>query len=180
MVERIHNNITTPIDLIPAAKMATVLLTIGRVICFLLGIFEFFSAFQFYFHGEQIVAVDKLNPGIIGTEEACKILFCTYIITLGIQRLSWALGNGGLLPWLFLLLTHLVEWGMWCAFAFLPRFRGDSTLQELFQEVLTLQSPGGPHALVVLILLPVLILFFLLMGPSQFETNTSNKKAKGH
>jgi hypothetical protein len=158
--------------------MAT-MVTIGRILCFLLGVFEFFAAYKFYFHGEQIVEVDKLTPAIIGTEEACRILFCTYIITLGIQRLSWAFGSGGLLAWLFLLLTHLVEWGMWCGFAFLPKFRGDLTLHELFHEVLSLKSDGGAHALVVLILLPVVILFFLLMGPSQFQTTTS-KKAKGH
>lgn len=151
--------------------------TAGRFICFLLGIFEFISAVQFYFQSEQTIEQNKLNPDILGTNEASKILFCTYLITLGIQRLSWALGNGGFIPWLLLLLTHLVEWGMWCGFAFLPRFRGDSTLNELFHEVATLQSPGGPHAFVVLILLPVLILFFLLMGPSQFQTK---QKSKSH
>jgi hypothetical protein len=157
--------------------MAKTLQTIGRFLCFSLGVLEFFSAIRFYYQGEDIVQnLEKLTPILFGTTHEGKILFCTYLITLGALRLSWSLGDGGLIAWILLLITHLVEWGMWCSFAILPSYRGDSTLSELVNEVISLQSPGGVHALVVLILLPVLIFFFLIMGPSAFSNGKSKTK----
>jgi hypothetical protein len=157
--------------------MAKALQTVGRVLCFLLGVLEFISAVRFYFQGEDIVQnLEKLTPTLFGTTFEGKILFCTYLITLGALRLSWSLGDGGLIAWFLLLITHLVEWGMWCSFAFRPSYRGDSTLSELVNEVISLQSPGGVHALIVLILLPVLIFFFLIMGPSKFNNGKTKTK----
>ena len=151
----------------------SLLIKIGRFLCLLLGIFEFFSSINFYFNSEEIVTIkEKLTPLIIGTNLSTKILFCTYLITLGIQRIEWSVSQGGFLQWILLLLTHTVEWLMWCSFAQLPKFRGDLSLNELIYEVITLQSIGGLHAFIVLILLPILILFFIIMGPGTFKEKT--------
>mmetsp|Transcript_2477 Transcript_2477/g.2438 ORF Transcript_2477/g.2438 Transcript_2477/m.2438 type:complete len:157 (-) Transcript_2477:130-600(-) len=152
------------------------LINIGRILSFLLGIFEFISSITFYYNSiDRVENNERLTPIIIASNDIVKVLFCVYLITLGIQRLSWSLGNGGILSWLLLLLTHLIEWFMWCYFATLSSFRGDLSLNELIIEVITLKSIGGLHAFIVLILLPILILFFIIMGPGSFQSKTKSK-----
>jgi hypothetical protein len=148
-----------------------------RIVCTLVGLFEFISAVSFFFDGEyKVQSTEKLVPSVIGTDPNVKVLYCVYLITLGVQRLSWSSGNGGLIAWILLLLTHISEFWMWFTFATRSEFRGDSTLQELLLDIVTLKSYGGRHACIITVCLPTLILLFLLAGPNQFSTTLSGKK----
>lgn len=57
-------------------------------LCIFLGVFEFFAAYKFVFHGPEADAIAKVF--VLGPSE--RILYTTYILTLGLQRLTYASG----------------------------------------------------------------------------------------
>jgi hypothetical protein len=144
------------------------LISFTRVLCAFLGILEFCSTLLLLFDAETKLGSQRIVPSIVGTNFAVKVVFGTYLSTLGIQRLSWALGNGGFWPWLCLIASHVIESVMWWTFALLPEFRRDMSIVDLCIDVVCVRSIGGVHAVIVLYLVPVLIGIFILTGPGNF------------
>ena len=101
-----------------------------------------------------------------------KILFCTYLLTLGCQRLTFGLSNGVTTSsWLILVLTHLVEMLMWWSFALSPSFRHDLTFTDLIQTVIQLEAKGGFKTAILLIGVPLMVGRFILTGgPSKTKS----------
>ncbi len=134
--------------------------------CIGLGVFEFVSAYLFYNGSPQ----DGLIPDIFYTYPEAKILFCTYIITLGCQRLTYGLGRVTTGSWIALVITHIVELIMWWSFAYLPSFRNKMNFGELLQDVVQLKSKGGFQTAILLVGVPMLVGRFLLSGgPPKFK-----------
>mmetsp|Transcript_1204 Transcript_1204/g.1963 ORF Transcript_1204/g.1963 Transcript_1204/m.1963 type:complete len:154 (+) Transcript_1204:45-506(+) len=148
---------------------------LSRVVFGILGVFEFVSAASFYFNAAERVLAERLTPAIFAENFPVKVLFCSYLITLGVQRLSWSLGSGGCAQWILMIVTHLTEWTMWCCFATGDDFRRNLTNGELFVEIATVKSPGGVHAAVVVVGVPLLILLLLLTGPGRFGKKKETK-----
>lgn len=144
--------------------------------CLVLGFFEFFAAYDFFVNASTKVLTDKLYPEVLATNEVARVVFCTWLVTLGCQRLTYATTRPSIGSWLSLLITHTAELVMWYYFAMLPSFRGDLTLQEMIFEVASMKSVGGVHAFICLIGVPLLIVSFLV----NFPKNEDDKKAKSN
>ena len=137
----------------------------SKYLCIGLGLFELIACADFYLNTEARVKESALLPPLIATDFTIKILYCAYILTLGFQRLTYGLTSASYKSWLCLLGTHLVEAGLWWSFALAPRFRNGLPIVDLIKNVVTLKSSGGPHAILVLIGVPLLLLSMVLQPP---------------
>ena len=89
----------------------------------------------------------------------------TYILTLGFQRLTYATGDRHFWPWVFLVLTHLVEAWLWWTLGLEAGYMtGYSSVLEMVKDIATMQHAKSPFAL-LLLLVPVIVGIFLLTGP---------------
>ena len=137
-----------------------------RVLCVMLGVFEFYSAYDFSNNfservdREQLLPPSFKDPGVVS-------LFIAYIITLGILRLNWALGQGGFTEWLALVGAHVIEARFWWNLAYSSNLVGGDTISAFSYKVITLEF--GLETRVLLFAVPVLILLFVLTGPFAFD-----------
>ena len=107
-----------------------------------------------------------------------KLLYCTYILTLGLVRLTFATGNLTFLPWVALVLTHVIECYLWWSLALAPTFNKDSlSAVELAKEAVTLNLPGGFQTALQLVGVPVLIVLFLILGPRKATNKAPSKSS---
>jgi hypothetical protein len=146
----------------------------SKVVCGILGLFEFFAAYDFFINAETKVVTDRLYPAILASDDVARVVFCTWLVTLGCQRLTYATSKPTVGSWLSLIITHVAELAMWYYFAMLPSFRGSMTMEEMVVEVASLKSVGGVHACICLIGVPILILSFIINFPK------GEKKSKSH
>lgn len=152
----------------------------ATAVCIVLGLFEFISATGIIFHPELKGQKEPLIPPVILEQTMTRVLLAVYVMTLGLQRLTWATSRSTTYSWLCLLLTHIIEGGMWWFFAFSQPHLFNTTASDvkfdvILKETVTLRSKGGVPALIVLCGVPILVLFFALSGP-----NNQSKKAKSH
>jgi hypothetical protein len=59
---------------------------------------------------------------------------------------------------------------MWWYFALFTNYRGNQSLQDFLLANLTASGAGGVHATIVLYGVPLLVLLFILNGPSKKES----------
>ena len=90
---------------------------VTRVVCFALGIFEFFSAFDFFLNAKERVKENLVFPEIWSDSNVIP-LFIAFVLMLGLLRLHWSLGRNGIVEWTALLLGHVVEMVMWWTLAY--------------------------------------------------------------
>jgi len=60
----------------------------GKVLVLSLGLFEFYNAFVFFVDAESKVGQGTILPNVY-SQFPVRILFCMFLMTLGMQRLTW-------------------------------------------------------------------------------------------
>lgn len=145
---------------------------------FVLGTFEFYSAWSFFTSPEEKCGDGKMLPLIFETHFAARLIFSVYLLTLGLQRLSWYYGTQEgahtFEQWGTLLLTHLVEASLWWLLAndqgLLGRDMFTVGLAEMptfLYNIVSLQTPAQAEHLILLVGVPYLCLrIFTTYGPS--------------
>ena len=146
-------------------------------LCIVLGFFELFMAVDFYLNAEKRVLENTLIPNVAATSMEARVMYCTLIMMLGFQRLTYATSKATFISWIWLLCTHVVEAAFWWVFAMDPSFSKGLPLDQLLTEVVTLKTSAGFHAPLVLLGPGLLVLFFALHGPpKQHKTDKQGGK----
>jgi hypothetical protein len=110
-----------------------------------------------------------------GPIRALKVAFT---LVLGLQRLTYSTGDGGLLPWLCLVGTHLFESIFWWYVAVDVGVLNSISVPDLFVKLLSNRFPEDIHCFILLFFVPVIMLIFLISGPNSTKKNADNKKKK--
>ena len=135
-----------------------------------LGLFEFVAVSQFLIKGaeeDHVARLFVLNP-------ASRILYAGFICFLGLQRLTYATGNGGVLSWICLCLTHVIETVVFYALTFEAESlkNRDAILSFLLS---TIKLEKGKNNFILLILVPIIALSFIVAGPGGRSNDFKNK-----
>ena len=104
----------------------------ARLICVLLGIFEFYSAYDFFNNAEERVKDNLVFPEI-WKDPFVIPLFMAYVVMLGLLRLHWSLGRNGIIEWTSLILGHVVEMILWWNLAYKQQIIHES--ESLFEFI---------------------------------------------
>ena len=144
-----------------------------KILCFILGLFEFFSVYQLNTLDENKLITEhaKVLPSFVIRDSSAKLIYCGFLLMLGLQRLTWATVNGttSLYSWIVLILTHTIECFIWYSLALdVNRYE---TLQSLIMK--TTRGELGVFALLVLIGVPCLVLLFTVCGLIDLTTKKS-------
>ena len=103
-----------------------------------------------------------------------KSLYCGYVLTLGLQRLTFAYSEGNMQVWMCLVAAHTIETGLWWSLALDDAFNTDKLgVLEIAVRAAKLQLPGGLLTSILLLGVPSLTLLFALSG---FRTKSNKKK----
>ncbi len=102
-----------------------------------------------------------------------RLLYCAYILTLGLQRLTFGLESGAFGSWLCLIATHVVEMLLWWTLALDSGFNQENlTFSDVLRKAVSFQLP--PQCTILLLLVPLIVLFIVLSGPSNQKKIKSN------
>ena len=131
-----------------------------KKVCLVLGIFEFLSAYACW----TAPALPPHVPSVVQRDPSVRVLFVVYLLTLGLQRLSYGFSkDNNLMQVLALWLTHFVEAFLWWTLAMLNT---SLTFMGVMQEVVTLR--WGVQPLLALIGVPVLLLVMMYLSTDTF------------
>ena len=144
-----------------------------KILCFILGLFEFFAVYQFNTLDENklIMEHSKVLPSFFIRDNSAKLIYSGFLLMLGLQRLTWATvnGNTNLYSWIVLILTHAIECFIWYSLALdVNRYE---TLQSLIMKTITFEL--GVFPLLVLVGVPLLVILFSLCGLIDLTTKKS-------
>jgi hypothetical protein len=107
-------------------------------------------------------------------DPSSRALCFTYILTLGFQRLTYATGDRQFWPWVFLVLTHVVEAWMWWTIGIQAGYLdGYESVTDFVVAVAT--ANHAEKFSKILLIVPVLILVFLVTGPESSSTKQKKK-----
>lgn len=92
-----------------------------------------------------------------------KILYVTFILMLGLQRLTFATGDRGFWPWVCLVLTHVIESWFWWSLALQTNVIGTQTIDSFLMDVLTfkIDRPNNNYFLLLIVVPSFVVMFFL-------------------
>ena len=124
-----------------------------------LGIFEFFAAYKYLNEGAESF---EFSAHFL-TDPHAKYLYVMFILTLGLQRLTFATSDRGFFPWLCLVVTHVIESIFWWKLAFINNIIGDQPIDAFLMDVVTFKH-GHSHYFILLVLVPSFVVMFLLAG----------------
>lgn len=148
---------------------------VSTVVIFLIGVFEFISVATILLtHENESIQKHKVFPSYYFTDFKTKLLLCTYLMTLGFHRVSWATGNKSFGAWLCLVGTHAVEGILLWTLALLPTFNRDNLPVFEFIKQLVQGKITDPFNTFVLIFIPCLVTFLVLSGPPRRPKNKKN------
>jgi len=87
-----------------------------KLLCFILGLFEFFAVYQFNSQDENILIIEHarlLKPFFI-RDNSAKMIYSGFLLMLGLQRLTWATVNSStsLYSWIVLILLFAMRFSM--------------------------------------------------------------------
>jgi hypothetical protein len=99
-----------------------------RWFVWVLGVFEFFSAYQFFTSPHTVVADNTLLPHLFASNPAALCVYVAYILTLGLQRLTYAYSEKTWGTYGSLVLTHVVEV---CVFVCVCQLTGSKAIVEI-------------------------------------------------
>ncbi|RYY81919.1 hypothetical protein EON63_14450 [archaeon] len=154
-----------------------------RFIMVILGLYEFYIAYEYIMTKEQDYPALRLNhyifPKTFIYEFYPRMACVMFAVFLGFNRLSWATGNGGLGPWLCLVGTHIAEmiylWGI--AFTSTHFNTRSIPFEEFVQKVVKFEV-GNKESTLVLCVVPVLVFLSIIHGPYKFGSIFGEKKSK--
>lgn len=146
-----------------------------NIVIFIIGVFEFISTAKVLFLDPNVLMLEhKIFPSSFFTDFKTKVLFCTYLMTLGFHRVSWALGNHTFGAWLCLVGTHIVEGVMLWNLAMLPTFNQKGlTVAEFIKELVQGKVETAFDSF-VLIFIPILVVVLLVRGPPSTKKSKAN------
>jgi hypothetical protein len=145
----------------------------------LLGVFEFIAVAKLLTANESEI-VEKhsgLSPLYFVTDPQTRLLWCAWLMTLGFQRVSWALGNRNFGSWLCLIGTHMSEAIMFWSFALLTKNPNNLSFPDFFQQLIQ-QKIVDTYSTFVLLFVPALVVYFLLCGPGDNKSGAEKKSKK--
>jgi hypothetical protein len=125
-----------------------------------LGLFEFVAAYKYLTQGAEDFEFQALYLG----DTNATYLYVMFILCLGLQRLTFALGEGGFGPWLCLVVTHAFESVFWWKLALHNDVMGGRPVQDFLVDVLSFSKAKHAHYFILLLLVPSFVLMFLLCG----------------
>ncbi len=150
-------------------------LTLAKLIAIILGVFEFFACFDLWFGTASKPAADALGaggnallPSDLFGNKLVKVLYSAYILTLGLQRLTWSFGvykNKSMafsfLNYLCLLATHTAEAWLWWSCALEPHFNvKQQSALDILIDAAQGNARGGALTTILLVGVPALVLYF--------------------
>ena len=163
--------------------------------CTFLGLFEFFAGKKTWWYLNK-VSLDILLPLSTASKflrngpdsheilfqpftatGATKALMVMFTLTLGLQRLTFSTGDGGVFPWLCLVGTHVFESIFWWAVAVDVGVINTTSVPNLLIRLLTNRSPEDIHLFILLFFVPIIALIFLTSGPSSKHNSEHKKRA---
>ncbi len=152
-----------------------------RIVMLVFGFYEFFLAYQVLTADATKLAEIKLKlfmfPPAFLTQVHTRYLSCMFTTFLGLNRLSWATGNGGIGPWLCLVTTHFTELLFLWTLAFTGQHfntQGDDLI-TLAKKVINFEI-GTKEGCIVLCIVPLLLFLSLVHGPKKFESFLDAKR----
>lgn len=149
----------------------------NTVLVFFLGIFEFVAVAALLFGSDNDnIQKHTLFPSYFITDFKTKILLCTYLMTLGFQRVSWATGNRSVGSWLCLIGTHASEGIMFWSLALQPSFnKGNLPFFEFLKALVQLKITN-PFSTFILLFIPFSVVYFALCGPGKEKSKKPTSK----
>ena len=105
-----------------------------------------------------------------------RAAFAIFTLVLGLQRLTFATGDGGLLPWLCLVATHAFETVFWWYVAIDLGYLNGTTVPDLFMKFVTQRTMENIHCFVLLFFVPFIVVTCVLAGPSSAKSTPDKKK----
>lgn len=164
--------------------------------CTFLGVFEFFAGISIIclitvlFSSVFVISVSKLLLKGADSHEilfqpflassATTALFAAFTLILGLQRLTFSTGDGGLFPWLCLVATHVFESIFWWYIAVDIGVLDNSSVVDLLVRLLSNRTEEDKHLFILLFFVPVIALTFLASGPTavkRVEVEVHTKKS---
>lgn len=125
-----------------------------KVLSFVLGAYEFYACYKGW-SGKQ----NSLFPSIYMRE---RILYAAYILTLGLQRLTFSAVSANILSWVCLIGTHMVEAWLWWSLA-IEKYQVDTSSHNFTEMIsITLSRVKNQSEYVLLYGVPFLCLLFTL------------------
>lgn len=157
-------------------------LKIIKAIAFALGVFEFFAIYKFWTDdAADSMKENPLLPQLIATDYTARLLYSAYILTLGLQRLTFAVTDITVMSWLLIFVTHFVESTLWWGLA-ISKYTGETLISASPKEYLKIldiatKSPQGSLQKILLLVVPALAIAFLVLGgPRSMKTAGRKKK----
>ena len=156
-----------------------------KIVCVALGVFEFLAVWSLV----QTPASEVLKkqqytlPAILLTDVNSKIVFCGYLLTLGLQRLTFGLTSTENIATLScLIITHVIECVIWFSLAYNNIFLintetsdGTDAVKAFFLNIA--QFKYGMHPFIVLVGVPILTSLFIASAIS-ITSAAQRKKVK--
>lgn len=105
-----------------------------------------------------------------------RAAFAIFTLVLGLQRLTYSTGDGGLLPWLCLVATHAFETVFWWYVAIDMGYLNGTTVPDLFLKLVTQRTKADIHVFVLLFFVPCIAIICTFAGPSSAKATAENKK----
>lgn len=147
-----------------------------NIVIFIIGVFEFISTAKVLFMDPSALMKDhKVFPSYYFTDFKTKVLFCTYLMTLGFHRVSWATGGQSFGAWLCLIGTHVVESIMLWTLALETTHNKENLPPVEFIKQLVQGKAATPFDTFVLIFVPVLVVILLIRGPPAVAKKSKTK-----
>lgn len=156
----------------------------SRLIVLLLGLFEFFALYELW--TTNISDTNLLIPKDFFDDIRVKFLYSAYILTLGIQRITWSSIEINLLSWACFVLTHVVESLLWWSLA-IAKYASTDVGRKSFKTtpsheiVFSILTSNGQLAKILLIGVPLLTIILAIIPILEVQngrTKKSNKKTE--
>ena len=139
-----------------------------------LGALEFVLCYDFFTNAVIRTAENPLLPTIVGSEMGVTVIYCTFVLMLAMQRLTYGLSRPTFLSWCCAVVTHIIEAGLWWFLALYPMLEKGLPVEDFIKSVVTLQSDGGALQYVLLLGVPSIVLGLFIRGPPRAQVPKKN------
>ena len=156
-----------------------------KILCISLGVFEFLAVWSLLQTPAEVILKKQQYtlPAILVTDINAKIVFCGYLLTLGLQRLTFGLtSNENIATLSCLVITHVIECIIWFSLAynniFLINVQTSNDNTDIVSAFIIniIHFKYGAHPYIVLVGVPILTALFIVSAIS--ITSAQRKKTK--
>lgn len=139
-----------------------------------LGALEFILCYDFYTNAAARTAENPLLPAVVGSNKGVTVIYCTFVLMLALQRLTYGLSKPTFMSWLCTVVTHAIESSLWWFLALNPFIEKGEPVKDFVKSVVTLQAGGGALQYVLLLGVPTLVLALFVRGPPKAQAAKKN------